>query len=161
MNIKIKSLSVDKIAGDSLANGYLYKDVAFDLEPAYSYNSQLNKKEYLKDIQALFDVEAVTNSITNAFLTAPGQKILNPEFGIDLRRFLFEPIDEFTAEIIQDDIETRLPLAEPRITVSNITVEGDEENQQYNINLQIDIPSLNVYGLSLKSYLNSNGYTII
>ena len=52
MNIKLKSLEASKIERESLKKDYLYKDVSFDLEPSYSYNSQLNRKENLKDIQA-------------------------------------------------------------------------------------------------------------
>ena len=161
MNIKITSLKADDIVEKSLKKNYLYKDISFDLEPSFSYNKQLNKREYLKDVQALYDIEAIKTSISNAFLTSPRQKILNPEFGVDLRRYLFEPVDEFTAELIQDDIELKLPNAEPRIEVENVTVFGDEDNQEYQITMQINVPSLNVRGVSIKSRLNSNGYTIL
>jgi len=159
--IKIKSLEVDKLSEKSLKNNYLYKDLKFDLETAVSYNTQLNKREYLNDIAVLYDVEAVKNSIKTAFLTSPGQKILNPEYGVDLRQYLFDPIDDFTAEIIKDDIESKLPRMEPRITVRNVSVVGDEDNQTYWIELQIDVPSLDIEGLSIKSELNSVGYTIL
>lgn len=161
MAIKIKSLEANSLDKTSLDNGYLYKDLALDLNPAYSYNSQLNRKEFLKDVQASYDVQAIKNSIVNAFLTAPGDKILNPTYGIDLRRFLFEPIDDFTTEIIKDDIQTNLPLMEPRITIDNIFIYPDEEENQYDIELQINVPSLGVYGLNIKSRLNSSGYTIL
>lgn len=161
MSIKLKSLAATKLADTSLEQGYLYKDVMFDLAPATYRNSQLNKNENLKDIQALYDLEAVKNSIVNCFLTTPGDKILNPLFGIDLRQFLFEPIDDFTADIIQDTIEKKLPRMEPRVTIINVTVEGDEDNNQYNISLQINVPSLGVYGLSIKSELSTSGYTIL
>lgn len=161
MNIKIKSLEASKLDRESIKKDYLYKDVFFDLEPQYSYNNQLNRKEKLKDIQALYDVEAIKTSIVNTFLTSPGQKILNPKFGIDLRRFLFEPIDQYTTQIIKNDIEIRLPLSEPRITVENVQVIGNEEAQEYDIYLQINVPSLNITGLDLKSKLNSSGYTIL
>ena len=161
MAIKIKSLSVDNVTENALIQGYLYKDVFFDLDNEYSYNSQLNRQEKLKDIQAIYDVEAVKNSIKNHFLTAPGQKILNPTFGIDLRQYLFDPVDDFTSDIIQDDIEIKLPRSEPRIKLVNVSVEADEDNQQYNIDLQINVPSLGIYGLSIKSELKSTGYTIL
>lgn len=161
MNIKLDSLKPDKIKETAINKGYLYKDVAFDLEPQYSFNNQLNRKEFLKDIQAIFDVEAIKNSIVNAFLTSPGQKILNPRFGVDLRRYLFEPIDEFTAESIEDDIKKKLPRWEPRITIENVSVLPNEDNLEYHITLQINVPSLNITGLSIKSKLNSAGYTIL
>lgn len=161
MNIKIKSLEASKLDRESLKKDYLYKDIAFDLEPSYSFNSQLNRKENLKDIQATYDIEAIKTSISNAFLTSPGQKILNPTFGIDLRNFLFEPVNVFTEEIIQDTIESRLPRSEPRIEVEDVSVVGNPDLQEYDISLQINVPSLNVKGVFLKSKLNSNGYTIL
>lgn len=161
MSIQIKSLKIDKLSDKSLKNDYLYKDLALDLSQAVSYNNQLNKTEYLKDVAALFDIEAVKNSVVTALLTAPGDKILNPTYGVDLRQYIFEPIDDFTSDIIRDNILVRLPISEPRINVKNVEVIGDEDNNTYWINLEIDVPSLGIYGLSLKSQLNSTGYTIL
>jgi phage baseplate assembly protein W len=160
MNIKIGSVGVDKATERSINGGFLYKDLSLDLQSDRSFNSQLNKTEYLKDVAALFDVEAIKNSIINAFLTAPGQKILNPTYGVDLRQYLFEPIDDYTTSLIESDIADKLPLAEPRIEVINVTVTGDEENNQYNIELQIDVPSLGITGLSIKSTLATVGYVV-
>ncbi len=161
MNISIKSLKTSDLKEKSRERGYLYKDVSFDLTPTYSYNDQLNKKEYLKDIQAVFDEEAVKTSIANIFLTSPGQKILNPTFGLDMRRYLFEPISHFTSVLISGDIENKLPDQEPRITVEDVAVIPDYDNQEYQIFLKINVPSLNITGLSIKSKLNSTGYTIL
>lgn len=161
MSIKIKSLKVDRKTERNLASDYLYKDMRFDLSNRYSYNSQLNKNEKINDLQPLYDIESIKNSIVNHFLTSPGQKILNPTFGIDLRRFLFDPVDDFTSDIIHDEIESKLPRSEPRIRIKNLTVVADEDNQQYDIDLQIDVPSLGILGLSIKSELKSTGYTIL
>ena len=159
--IKIDSVAVSDRDNNALKENYLYKDLFLDIDNRVSYNNQLNRTEELKDVLGLFDIEAVKTSIANALLTSPGEKILNPEFGVDLRRFIFEPIDEDTAEDIQDDIEDNLPKWEPRISLENVFVEADEEQQEYNITLQINIPSLDVYGLSLRSVLNSNGYNFL
>jgi phage baseplate assembly protein W len=161
MNIKIRSLETDKISEKSLSKGFLYKDVEFDLVPRKSFNFQLNKTEYLKDVQPLYDLESVKNSLRTAFLTAPGEKILNPTYGVDLRQFLFEPVDDFTSDIIEDLIKDRLPLSEPRILVRDVKVVGDEDEQSYKISMIIDVPSLDITGVSLKSELNSIGYSIL
>lgn len=160
MAIKIKSLEAPPVSKNALENGFLYKDLSLDLSPSYSYNSQLNRNEVLKDVQSIFDVESVKNSVVNALLTSPGEKILNPTYGVDLRQYLFEPIDDFTTDLIKDDIEIKLPLMEPRIVLKSVNVVADEDNNQYNIELQIDVPSLDVYGLSIKSELASTGYVI-
>lgn len=159
--IKIDSVSVSKADDNAIKQNYLYKDLFLDIKNSYSYNAQLNRKEELKDIAGVYDIEVIKNSITNALLTSPGEKILNPEFGIDLRRFIFEPVDIFTTQEIRADIEENLPNFEPRIELEKVDVEALEDQQQYNIQLQINVPSLNVYGLSLRSVLNSNGYNFI
>jgi len=159
--IKIDTVSVSKADENAIKQNYLYKDLFLDIKNSYSYNAQLNRKEELKDVAGLYDIEAIKNSIANALLTSPGEKILNPLFGIDLRRYIFEPIDVFTQESIQQDIQSRLPSLEPRIELEQVEVQALEDEQQYNIQLQINVPSLNVYGLSLRSVLNSNGYNFI
>ena len=158
--IKLTDTEVSNLDGNSLKQGYLYKDLFLDLDTSVYYNKQLNKSTILKDVQGLYDENAVLNSITNIFLTAPGEKILSPEFGLDLRRYLFEPISDFSAFSIRDDIQNRLPLMEPRVEIEGVSVIPDADNNEYKINLQINIPSLNVYGISIRSVLNNNGYII-
>ncbi len=161
MAIKIKSLEVDDLTKKSLDKDFLYKDLSLDIENDVFLNKRLNKKESLKDVAAIYDIEAVKNSIRTAMLTSPGENILVPTYGIDLRRYIFEPVSDFTTEIIRKDITRQLPFFEPRVEVVNVTVIGDPENNQYNIVLQINVPSLGITGLSLKSELNSSGYTIL
>jgi len=159
--IKIDSVAVSDRDNNALKENYLYKDLFLDIDNRVSYNNQLNRTEELKDVLGLFDIEAVKNSIANAFLTSPGQKILNPRFGVDLRQYVFEPVSEFTTHSIRLRINSNLPRWEPRISLENVFVEADEEQQEYNITLQINVPSLDVYGLSLRSVLNSNGYNFL
>ena len=158
--IKLTDTAVSNIDNNSLKQGYLFKDLFLDLDTSVFYNKQFNKSTILKDVQGLYDENAVLNSITNAFLTAPGEKILSPEFGLDLRRYLFEPISDFSSFAIKDDIQNRLPLMEPRVEIEGVSVIPDPDNNEYRINLQINIPSLNVYGISIRSVLNNNGYII-
>ena len=158
--IKLTDTAVSNLDNNSLKQGYLFKDLFLDLDTSVFYNKQFNKSTILKDVQGLYDENAVLNSITNAFLTAPGEKILSPEFGLDLRRYLFEPISDFSSFAIKDDIQNRLPLMEPRVEIEGVSVIPDPDNNEYRINLQINIPSLNVYGISIRSVLNNNGYII-
>lgn len=158
ISLKLTDISVDKNTDRSIERGFLYKDLKLDLTEKVSYNKALIKDTSIGDVQAIFNVDAVKNSIANCFLTSPRQKILNPEYGIDLRRYLFNSVDIDTAYFIRQDIIDNLPNFEPRITVSNVSVVPDEDNQQYYIELTIDIPSLDAYGISIKNTLNSNGY---
>jgi phage baseplate assembly protein W len=158
IRLKLTDISTSKESSAALSRGYLYKDIGLDLKTEFKYNNNLNSRASINDVKAIYDIESVKNSITTCFLTSPGQKILSPTYGIDLRRYLFEPVSNDTAFFIRSDIFSNLPRFEPRVTVSSVTVVPDRENQQYDITLQIDVPSLNIYGVSLKNILNSNGY---
>lgn len=138
-----------------------YVDLAIDLDNNAINGNQLYNSNNLNDIKVNYDVDAVRNSIVNIFTTSPGEKVLSPQFGIDLTYFLFEPCTEATADIIADLILRELPRFEPRITVNKLDIEVLPDEQAYNVNMQLSIPSLNVTGLSLNGQINNNGYILI
>ena len=159
--IKIPELSYGKLENASLEQKYLYKDLLLDLELDVYYNEQLEKGQQLRDLKPIFDLDAVKNSIVNAFLTAPGQKILNPQFGVDVRKYVFEPITSTTEIFLRKDIEDDLPSMEPRIELENVNVIAKPDENRYDIFLQINVPSLNAYGITLEGRLNKEGYYIV
>jgi hypothetical protein len=63
---------------------YTYKDLEMDLKIDYTKTSPLNNFKEQKDIVVDYDVAAIKNSIFNIFTTIPGQKLLNPPFGLNL-----------------------------------------------------------------------------
>lgn len=158
ISLKLTDIAPSKSKETSLEQGFLYKDILLDLENGFSYNNQLNTKSKLNDLTAIFDLDAVKNSIRTCFLTSPGDKILSPEYGLDLRRYLFEPITQDIAFFIRTDIVTNLPRFEPRIVLTDIEVIPEIDKDQYFISLQINVPSLNIYDASINGTLNNNGY---
>ena len=159
--IKIPELSYGKLENASLEQQYLYKDLLLDLEMDVYYNEQLQKGQQLRDLKPLFDLKAVQNSIINIFLTASGQKILNPEFGIDMRRHVFEQVSKRREELIRHDISRRLPAMEPRIQLEHVNVIAKPDQNRFDIFLKINVPSLNAYGITLEGRLNKEGYYIV
>ena len=73
---------------------------------------------------------------------------------------MFSPIDDFQSTIITDLITRRLPALEPRITLQSVQTLPGENEQEYTILIGYDVESLDMYGITLRSLINSNGYTI-
>ena len=160
VTLKLSKLSVSENRQSALDAGYLYKDLDLgDNMNRVSYNNQLQTKEEIKDVQGIFDLEAIKNSIINIFLTAPGEKILSPEFGIDLKRFVFEPMTNLNNLELTNLIRYNLPEQEPRINLLDVKIIPDIDNQQYLINIIYDVRSLQLYGVTQEAVLNSSGYT--
>jgi uncharacterized protein len=71
--------------------------------------------------------DQIKSNLINLLLTYKGERILNPEFGADLPRILFEPINEDTSQKIQNQIIASTNLYIPEITIINIEVTPDTD----------------------------------
>jgi phage baseplate assembly protein W len=72
----------------------------------------------------------------------PGQKILNPFFGLNLIQYIFQPLSEALANNIGNDILKGLTSFEPRVNVERINVAVDEPNAQYVVTLIVSMPTI-------------------
>lgn len=138
--------------------GPLFKDLLLDLTTTYTKNTQLLKRREIKDLQISEDIGAIKNSLFNLFTTMPGQKILNPLFGLNLTQYLFVPISTTQAKIIGESILTGVRRFEPRVVITTVNVETNYDENQYSIFMVIDVPQLNIRGFGLKGVLSESGY---
>lgn len=130
-------------------------DLRFKVSPRM--NSQLPTN----DIECLYDLNAIKKSIFNAFNTTPGQKLLNPYYGLNLSKYLFKPVSEDTGKQISDTIFVGLPQHEPRVKVINVKVVGDPEANQYDISFVIVFPNLNNNNrTTIRGILNRDTFNI-
>jgi len=136
----------------------LYKDLRLDLQLNYTKNKQLLKTKEIKDIQNSENIEAIKNSLFNLFTTIPGQKILNPIYGLNLTQYLFIGVTAANARLIGEAIFSGIQKYEPRIVIKNINIVPEFDNNQYNITLVIDVPTLNIGGVTLEGILSDSGY---
>jgi phage baseplate assembly protein W len=135
-----------------------YIDIRLDLKQNYTLNPKLASKDTVRDIIASFDLDAVKNSLFNLFTTIPGQKILNPIYGLNLYQFLFTGVTDSNSRAMGTLILDGITKFEPRLQVKKIYILPDIENQTYFIGLRLDVPSLNTYGVELKGTLSESGY---
>ena len=87
-------------------------------------------------------IEAVKNNIRNLLNTNLGERLMQPQFGTDLRRIIFEPIDEQVTLKIQDKILDALEIWLPFVQVSNIEIVNqskDTDNNSVLVNIEFSI----------------------
>ena len=154
-NVNIVFPKVEKVN-----ENFTYSDLHLDLQVQQLVTNESAKLMQQQDVAADYDLGAIRNSIINIFLTSPGDKLLNPEFGIDLRDYLFLAVSDTVAASIYDDIYNNITRFEPRITLNKLQVIPDYDNQQYTINMSISVPLLRVDEYILNLYLNSEGYVV-
>lgn len=140
---------------------HVYKDIHFDLEKNYTRGTELDKKLEIKDLKPDYDLDAIKNSLFNLFTTLPGQKILNPVYGLNLMQFVFTNLSESNARLIGKVVFEGTELFEPRVAILNINVNVDYDQNQYTINMRINVPSLNLSNISIKGVLKDSGFYFI
>ena len=137
---------------------FTFRDIKFDLELGeIKQTNEFGIKNNI-DVRANDDLEAIEQSIKNILNTTPGEKILNPFLGLDLKQFLFDPITQQTGDTIARAIYSGLGEQEPRITITKVQVTGNVEDESYEIVIAILIPSLNNRGGVVTGNLGADGF---
>tara|TARA_R100000781_G_scaffold41221_1_gene28422 strand:- start:124 stop:525 length:402 start_codon:yes stop_codon:yes gene_type:complete len=105
-----------------------------------------------KDLSMSFEVNPITNdligvkndtaiarSIRNLVLTTPGERFFNEDLGSGVSEVLFDNVDDISASVIRDEIETTIIRFEPRVKLQNVKVKGDFDNNQFDVTISYDI----------------------
>jgi hypothetical protein len=96
------SINLDIISapGSERDETAIYKDLHLDLSLDYTLSNELEKDLQITDITADNNVGAIRNALISLLTTSPGEKILNPLFGINFGDLLFLPVTEERANVI-------------------------------------------------------------
>ena len=102
-----------------------------------------------KDVTILKDIDAVKQSVKNLVLTGRGERPFQPLLGSNIRKLLFEPVDEFTALDIEEQVRTTLDNFEPRIKILDLQVISEPDNNRFKLSLEFQmITNLNTGSVS-------------
>lgn len=153
-NITVRSLNRKPIADKK----FTYSDIKLDLSFNYTNNNQLLKNKEIKDSVNSYDYDAIKNSIVSLFTTIPGQKILNPYFGLNLVKYLFEPVSEEVAANIADEIKNGVQIYEPRVKIDKLDVGFSIERAEYIIDLILSVSQINNSTFQLVGTLSNSGF---
>ena len=88
-----------------------------------------------KDVNKLTDAEAIKRSVRNLINLNNYEKPFRPEIGSGIRGLLFEPMTELTSHFMQVKIAEILNQFEPRISVSNIIINNQEDRNAYSVSI--------------------------
>ena len=92
-----------------------------------------------KDVNKHVDDMAVINSVKNLISTSHYERLFQPEIGSSVRALLFEPMDTITASALKRAIVETLGNYEPRVTVDEVSVSPDYDNNTYSVGMTFKI----------------------
>jgi phage baseplate assembly protein W len=92
-----------------------------------------------KDVNRNLDEVAIVNSIKNIVSTNHYEKPFQPDFGSNVRRMLFENLDNITASALEREIQQSITNYEPRVKLLGVKVIPDFDNNGFNVEMQFFI----------------------
>lgn len=122
-------MALKEISGKDLKKSQAFKDIGM----AFSKNA------FTLDVGVVKNDNAIKQAIKNVILTTPGEKPFNPTVGCRVREMLFEPLDAFVADAIQDEIINTINQFEPRVELSDVAVRSFPDGNKLSVTIQYRI----------------------
>lgn len=88
--------------------------------------------------------DAIKYNLINFFLTNPGERPLNPNFGGGLRDFIFEQISNENIDFLLEDVSSKIGEYFPNVQIEDLNVLRNEDNNQITINFTYRVVNTNI-----------------
>lgn len=75
----------------------------------------------------------VKTNLTNLLLTMKGERPMQPEFGSDIHRVIFEPMTDDGLAEVRSSIETAASQWMPFVQINDVTVTREEDYNRINV----------------------------
>lgn len=77
--------------------------------------------------------EMIQQNFKNLMLTSPGERMMDPLFGVGLRNFLFEQINSFVYSDIEEAIRRQVSVYMPFVEIKNVFFNSFSEQADSNV----------------------------
>ena len=128
INDKVKQLSNDRDE-----NIFIGLDLPF--------RKSSGNEGWFKSTKTTFD--SVRNNIKSILLTERGERIMQPSLGLNLKKYLFEPITEDIISVIEGEILQTFDFWLPFVNIIDLEINFNENydigRNQINISLKFNI----------------------
>ena len=118
-------MALKSITGKDQRTSRAFKDIAM----------AFGKNPFTDDTNVVKNDVSIKQSIKNLVLTTPGEKPFQPLVGSRVNDLLFEPLDPFTADSLQEEIINTINQFEPRIRLKNVEIQPIHGQNTLNITI--------------------------
>lgn len=83
------------------------------------------------------DDRLIKNDILQLLLTVPGERVMRPRYGVQLRSFVFEQSTDSDVSTLQAEISQAIVEFEPRVTVELVDIVRDDERNGLDVKVVV------------------------
>ena len=105
------------------------------MSSAYSVKIPLNDNLVTDQAYNRTILEVLRQNIKMILLTEPGERIMEPDFGVGMKKFLFEPLNTLTQSKIEERIKEQFKSYLAGLVIENIFIEPLQDNNRYNLKI--------------------------
>ena len=103
------------------------------------------------------DDQIIKNDILQFILTVPGERVMRPSFGVNLRNAVFDPNDTESVVNLQDEIREGLLANDPRLSEVSVSITQDEDLNQMTIRVSAQLRNDPTKVVTVEQFLNAGG----
>lgn len=89
--------------------------------------------------------DQIRSNLINYFMTNKGERVFNPFFGSNLKKFIFENINNITVDLLLTKIREDIKLYFPNVFLEKLNVNTNEDKNFFNLQIYYSIIK---YGIS-------------
>ena len=123
------------------------------LGQGWSFPPAFNKEQ--RGVEMVADEQDVVQALKILLATMPGERVMRPDFGINMEKLLFQPLNTSLVAYMQDLIRDAILYHEPRLSLNQVSLEAVPEEGLIRIALDVTIRTTNARtNLVYPYYLN-------
>lgn len=111
------------------------------LGTGWSFPPTFNKSA--RSVEMSTGVADIEESLSILLSTQVGERVMQPRYGANMDRLLFEPVDTALQTYMEDLLETAILYFEPRIVVEKVDLEPAQEEGIIYVTIEYTIPETN------------------
>ena len=83
--------------------------------------------------------KAIKNNLINFFLTNPGERLGNPQFGGGLRSYIFTQITDNNLDFLKEDVSEKMKTQFPNVNVQELNVLSNPDNNEISVQIYYSV----------------------
>jgi hypothetical protein len=86
-----------------------------------------------------YGINLIKNNLRQLLRTERGERVMLPDFGVSLRKYIFEPMDEVTFILIKQEVLGAITKYFPQAQVLAVSVMGGEEGNEHLLKISLTL----------------------
>ena len=88
--------------------------------------------------------EVADQNLKMIILTAPGERVMNPEFGVGVRNYLFEQETPFLVDEIRNNIKNQVERYASFVKIQKLNINIDSDNGVLFVQIKYAVPAAGI-----------------